>query len=135
NARIVVWAHNIHIARLDSLPSMGTYLSRHYQDGYRPIGLSFYKGSFTVFGPPHAMSLSAPAAGTYNATFANAGSPLYALAIGQTPPGPVTAWAHGPHELINYGVGGQDLTMHGSLQSWYDAIVFVRNMTPSVLLP
>jgi erythromycin esterase len=133
NARIVLWAHNIHIGRLTN-PRMGTYLSRQYQDGYRPIGLSFDTGSFTVFGPPHVETLSAPAAGTYNATLAAFSSPLYLLAIGQTPPGPVTAWAQGPRDLINYGVGGQDLTMRGSLQSWYDAIVFVRNMTPSVLL-
>jgi erythromycin esterase len=134
NARIVLWAHNVHIGRLHVPLSMGTYLSRQYQDGYRPIGLSFFDGAFTVFGPPHAVDVHAPAAGTYNATLASVGLTLYALDIQRTPPGPVTDWAHGPHELINYGVGGEDLTLNGALQSWYDALIFVRTMTPSHLL-
>jgi erythromycin esterase len=131
NARIVLWAHNVHIGRLHVPVSMGTYLSRQYQDGYRPIGLSFYEGSFTVFGPPRTRSVSAPAPGTYNYALGNATVPLYALDIRQTPAGPVTDWAHGPHALINYGVGGEDLTMDGSLQAWYDAVLFVRIMTPA----
>lgn len=131
NAKIVLWAHNVHIGRLHVPVSMGTYLSRQYQDSYRPIGLSFYEGSFAVFGPPHTRSVPAPAPGTYNYTLGNAAVPLYALDIRQTPAGPVKDWAHGPHELINFGVGGEDLTMDGSLQAWYDAVLFVRIMTPS----
>ncbi len=135
NARIVLWAHNVHIGRLSASASMGTFLSRQYQDGYRPVGLSFYQGSYTVLGPPHPESVPPAAAGTYNDALASANLPRYALDIRQTPAGPVTDWALGPHDLINYGVGGQDLTMRGSISSWYDAIVFVRDMTPSHLLP
>src|SRR5262249_42415448 len=102
---------------------------------YRPVGLSFYQGSYTVLGPPGPRSVPPAAPGTYNYAFASANLPLYALDIRQTPAGPVTDWAHGPPHPITLGVGGQGLTMSGSLPSWYDAIVFVRDMTPSHLLP
>jgi erythromycin esterase len=131
NAKIVLWAHNVHIGRLHVSVSMGTFLSRQYQDGYRPIGMSFSQGSFTAFGPPHTVTVPASAPGTYNDTLGGAAGPLYSLDLRQTPAGPVSDWAHGPHALINYGVGGEDLTMDGSLQAWYDAVLFARIMTPS----
>ncbi|MEM7315754.1 MAG: erythromycin esterase family protein, partial [Planctomycetota bacterium] len=50
-ARIMLWAHDWHISKLDSdptqnVPRMGTYLERTFGKDYLPIGLSFGAGSF-----------------------------------------------------------------------------------------
>src|SRR5262249_55171645 len=98
DARIVLWAHDVHIGRLSA--RMGTFLDRQYQGGYRPIGLTFYDGSYTVLVPPHAETVLPAPTGTYNYALGSADLPLYALDLRQTPAGPVTDWAHGPHDLI-----------------------------------
>jgi erythromycin esterase len=136
NARIVLWAHNVHIASLHQPKSMGAYLRERYNDGYLRLGTSFYQGSYTVFrgGTAQAVSVPTPGADTYNSTLGHAEIPLYILDIRQTPAGPVTDWAQGPHGLLNYGVGGQDLEAVGSLQFWFNIVVHVQTMTPSHLL-
>ncbi|MBK7212935.1 MAG: erythromycin esterase family protein [Bacteroidales bacterium] len=43
-AKVVVWAHNMHIARFEG--SMGNYLDRVLKQEYYPMGFEFYSGSF-----------------------------------------------------------------------------------------
>jgi erythromycin esterase len=137
NAGIVVWAHNTHIAKLrQPAKSMGEFLYEKYQGSYRPIGTSFFQGSFRIFGGGSTQVFTAPtpAADTYNYALGSVGFPRYLLDIRQAPAGPVQAWLQGPYTLLNYGVGGQDLETDGSLQYWFDVIVALQSITPSHLL-
>ncbi|MEM8734881.1 MAG: erythromycin esterase family protein, partial [Planctomycetota bacterium] len=50
-SRIVLWAHDWHISKLDGnpledMPRMGTFLERQYGSDYLPIGFSFGSGAF-----------------------------------------------------------------------------------------
>ncbi len=49
--RIMLWAHDWHISRIDGnpiqeMPRLGTYLKREYGSSYLPVGLSFGTGGF-----------------------------------------------------------------------------------------
>ncbi|MFN3190018.1 MAG: erythromycin esterase family protein [Aureliella sp.] len=51
DSRIVLWAHDWHVSKLDGnpvedMPRMGTYLEQRYGADYLPIGLSFGSGAF-----------------------------------------------------------------------------------------
>ena len=46
DAKIVVWAHNAHIAADDSWKSMGKRLKERYGDQYFPFALTFTRGTF-----------------------------------------------------------------------------------------
>jgi len=135
-ARIVLWAHNTHIANLRQPSSMGTFLRQQFKQSYLAIGTSFYQGSFTIFasGSARIFKAAAPGADTYNYTLGHAGIPRYILDIRPTPAGPVTDWVQGTYVLLNYGVGGQDLEAVGPLQHWFDVIIHFQNTTPSHLL-
>jgi erythromycin esterase len=135
-ARIALWAHNTHIASLHQPQNMGAYLRARYQDAYLRVGTSFYQGSYTVLrgGPPQVATVPPPNSDSYNYTLGHAEVPRYILDIRQTPSGAVTDWAQGPHGLLGYGVGGQDLEAVGALQYWFNVIVHAQVMTPSHLL-
>jgi len=47
-SKVVVWAHNIHIAKTldDGISSMGGYLAQTLKQKYYTIGFEFYEGSF-----------------------------------------------------------------------------------------
>lgn len=134
--KIVIWAHNVRIASLHQPQNMGAILRARYQDGSLRIGTSFFQGSFTILrgGPASVLTAPTPAADSYNSALGSIGAPLYALDIHPPPPGAVTDWIAGPHALINFGVGGQDLEMDGSLRYWFDVVVHIQRLTPSHLL-
>ncbi len=136
-ARIMLWAHNTHIAKLRKPDkSMGEYLYENYQERYRPIGTSFYRGTVRIFpgGPSKVVTVPTPGANSYNYAFGSVNIPRYLLDIRQAPAGPVHAWLQGPYPLLNYGVGGQDLETDGALQYWFDVIVSFHDITASHLL-
>src|SRR5262249_3127770 len=106
NAKMVVWAHNVHIASLHQPLNMGALLRTPYQARSLRIGTSFYQGSFTVFGyGSRVFSAPAPGAETYNFALGHAGPSLYALDMRAVPAGSMADWLQGPHSLLNYGVG------------------------------
>lgn len=134
--KMVVWAHNVHIGSLKVTKNMGAFLRRWYQESYRLIGTSFYQGKDTIFqGESTIFQTPTPGTDTYNYALGSVGLPLYLLSLRDVPTGPVNAWIQGPHPLLNYGVGGEDLEMLGSLQYWFDAIAQIETITPSHVLP
>ena len=48
--KIVLWAHNAHIANDPVFDSMGHHLNQSFATNYAPIGFLFSKGSFTAVG-------------------------------------------------------------------------------------
>lgn len=53
------------------------------------------------------------------------------LDLRKIPPGPVTVWANGPATLLNYGLGGEDLSTTCILRQWFDVIIHVQKTIPS----
>lgn len=137
NVRIMIWAHNTHIAKLRKpAKSMGEFLYEKYQEIYRPLGTSFYQGSLRIFtgGSTQVVTEPTPNTDTYNYALGSVSIPRYILDIRQAPAGPVQAWLQGPYTLLNYGVGGQNLETDGSLQYWFDGMIAFHDITPTHLL-
>jgi erythromycin esterase len=139
--KLIIWAHDGHIANDTTYGSqdgrnMGGALRAHYQDDYLPIGTTLYQGTFRVYKYPSGVVQAIPPspADTYNYALGQAGLPLYMLDLRTVPSGAVADWASGAGSatrLINYGLGGEDLSSSASLRQWFDVIVHVRNSTPS----
>jgi erythromycin esterase len=136
--KIVVWAHNLHIA--NDAGNMGSLLRKWYKQDYLAIGTSFYQGTFTAFPPqshPITFTVAAPETNTYNYTFGRIGLARYLLDIRQTPAGAVTNWVRGQdlpglgHGLLNFGGDGGNIERYGSLQQWFDAIIHLQRITPT----
>jgi erythromycin esterase len=146
--KLVLWAHNGHIANDPSNPdgwkTMGTYLRERYKDRYLPIGFSFYQGTFNAFGSTsiQPFTVAAPLKNSYNYTLGSIGLPRYILDLRRVPTGPVSQWVKGPSYF--WGIGASfdpqdknytdDYYNFGSLQQWYDVIIHFQKVTASQLL-
>ena len=144
-SKMVVWAHNVHIANIpgyfgSQAKNMGAFLRDWYQENYRAIGTSFYQGTYRVFsaqtGGSHIDPLAIPPTDSYNYTLGSAGIPHYILDIRKTPAGPVTTWVQGPGIFRIVGLHGEDMdhVMFGSLHERFDVIIHIQNVTASQLL-
>ena len=142
--KLMVWAHDAHIANNTSYfpqnapkgtENMGGFLRKWYHDNYLTIATSLYQGVYNIYSngsyPVPTALPGTPGNGTYNYTLGNVSIPTYLLDLRQTPPGAVTDWANGPHIFLEYGQRGVDLSIPGSLQQWFDLLVFIRHTTAS----
>jgi erythromycin esterase len=142
--KLIVWAHDVHIANNTAYfpqnapkgtENIGGYLRKWYHDNYLNIATSLYQEVYNIYpsyGSPNTTALpGTPGKDTYNYTLGKVSIPLYLLDLRKTPPGPVTDWANRPHIFLEYGLQGVDLSVPGSLQQWFNIIVFIRNTTPS----
>ena len=139
--KIIVWAHDAHIANDTRYPTqdkrnMGGELRARYQAGYLAIGATFYQGAFRAYHYPASsvQQITTPGQNTYNYALGQARLPRYLLDLRGIPSGPVATWANGPAVLVEYGLGGEDLSVLGSLSTWFDVLVHVQQTTPSTPL-
>jgi erythromycin esterase len=138
NPKIIVWAHDAHIANDISYPSqdgknMGGELRARYHNSYLPIGTTLYQGTFRIYDYPVGLiqTMSPPTLYTYNYTLGQAGLPLYILDLRKIPSGPVSNWSLGSAIFLLYGLGGEDLSVPAPLSHWFDVIIHIQNTTPS----
>jgi erythromycin esterase len=138
NPRMLVWAHNVHIANDTAYNSqdgrnLGGELRARYHGGYLAIGTTLYQGSFRSYTYPDSsiQTLTTPASNTYNAVLGQAGLPLYMLDLDSLASGPVKNWALHPAILLNYGLGGEDLSTSAPLSRSFNIIIHIQNTTPS----
>lgn len=138
NPKIIVWAHDGHIANDISYPSqdgknMGGELRVRYQDSYLPIGTTLYQGTFRIYDYPAGLiqPISPPAPNTYNYTLGQAGLPHYLLDLRKIPSGPVSNWSLGYAIFLLYGLGGENLSVLAPLSQLFDVIIHIQNTTPS----
>lgn len=148
STKMVLWAHNGHIANDPLNPigwkTMGAYLREQYRDHYLPIGFSFYQGAFNAFGSTsiQTFTVAAPLRNSYNDTLGSVGLPRYILDLRRVPGGPVSQWVKGPSHFWSIGAGfdpqdksyTEDYYDFGSLQEWYDVIIHFQRVTASQLL-
>lgn len=77
------------------------------------------------------MTIAPPDQSSYNAVLNQAGFLPYLVDLRGVPAGPASVWANGPSIFLEYGLGGQNLSVTGPLKQWFDLLVFIRQSTPS----
>lgn len=148
--KVALWAHNWHISIEHDATgtTMGAHLRKLYQTGYRPLGFSFYQGSFNsiYYGADRdpkdhtirTFTVGAPVKESYNSTLGSIGLPLYLLDLRKAQ-GAVRQWMNGPAPFRLNGMGYDPAQFdaaytRGSLAQWFDLLIHVQNSTPSTYL-
>jgi erythromycin esterase len=134
--KMIVWAHDAHIANNPSYggtKNMGGFLHDRFGPQYLTIGTSLYQGSVTAYFYPDFKinTIKTTDTDSYNYTLGQVAYPIYMIDLRNTPAGPVTQWANGPHSFLFYGLGGEDLSNSISLKQQFNVIVQVQNTTPA----
>jgi len=139
-AKIVLWAHNGHVttASAGGFEPMGASLRKVYGDQMVVFGFAFNQGSFQAIEQGKGLrdfTVRPAPAGSFDATLAAAGIPLFALDLRDAPKsGPVAAWLSEPHKTRSIGAvypeesAAQSLFALKAFQS-FDAILFVEKTT------
>jgi erythromycin esterase len=134
NAKIVLWAHNAHVAKGGfAFETMGAALRKMFGARMVVLGFAFNQGSFQARtqGGGALKNFTVPAAprGSLDATLAAAGVPLFALDLRQAP-----AWFRKPRGSRQIGAvypEGAPYAFLMNLQATaaYDAVLFVDKTT------
>jgi erythromycin esterase len=142
-ARIVVWAHNDHVATQPG--QMGWHLRRMFGPDLLTVGFAFNRGSFQTMqlhplqgGTLRAFTVGPAPAGSFDGTLAAAGLTLAAVDLRRIPDdGPAHRWftsARATHSIGGGYLEADDMSFRGLsarqvLPSHYDAILFVDTTT------
>jgi len=131
DARIVLWAHNYHIARIDG--AMGLHLADRFGAGYLPVGFATARGEY------YAMSksterihrLQMPPPNSFETMFAAAAAPIFALdlreAVRDSEP---SGWLLEERPFRHIGAMAMDHQFRPSRVSRdFDLMVFVEETT------
>ena len=141
--RMVVWAHNGHVAR-DPMAqtSMGSQLAKKFGTSIVTFGFAFNEGSFQAMqmatgkkGGGLREFTAAPAReGSFDATLAATGLPLFAIDLRRVPSGPVGDWISAPHMTRSIGAvyseaAADQFFVPMEVRKTFDAILFVAKTT------
>ena len=138
--RMVVWAHNGHVAyEHGALHSMGGHLRRIFGKDYVAFGFAFGQGSFLALdwtkgqgdvvrehtlGPAPAWDVSAP--------FAATGRPIAVVDLRRAPKGIIADWLAAPHPMRDTGAvfsGEEAMSGPQMLSRRFDAVIYVDRTT------
>ena len=139
-AKIVVWAHNGHIANtLSTFVNMGSHLRKRYKQDYVNVGFVFGEGSFQAIDFTKdsrklaEFTLGPPPEENASVAFSRAGKPLLVLDLRALPKrGPVHDWFTAAHPVRDTGAGflnEKAMTYPQVLPDLYDAVIFVDKTT------
>jgi erythromycin esterase-like protein len=144
DARMVVWAHNDHIANNNGAgqyPRMGLYLKEEYRDAYIIIGLTTYQGTFTSLtqtANPQPIVYDLPLAphNSFNHYLHAAGIPLFMLDLHLGQAGETeTEWLFSEQRFLRLGNIFIDKLEHyypfSHLAEYYDFLFYVDTTTHS----
>jgi len=139
-AKIVVWAHNGHVAAGGSqgYEPMGAALRKMFGDQMLVFGFAFNQGSFQAVQQGKRLrdfTVPPAPAGSLDATLAATGIPLFALDLRQVPKsGPVAAWWSESHRTRSIGAVYSEDSPSGYLMDLaapesFDFLLFVEKTT------
>ena len=106
-AKLVVWAHNAHVATSDKYQHpMGEWLKKRFGPAYLAVGLAFGQGTYAAeaggkFYPAQAQPARA---GSYEAWFQASGVPAFALDLRRIAPGKDADWLLQQQLLRDIGI-------------------------------
>ncbi len=131
--KTIVWAHNIHIAK-DLLPgahAIGHHLKETYGKGYYAIAFDTYKGAVNVLENTKIISHAFQTDYSFSALFAKAKYTTFFLPLNAE-----TATALGATNTITniYSVWKANRSIPLTIGSDFDALIFIRQTTPSTIL-
>jgi erythromycin esterase len=152
NEKIILWAHNGHVAAISQTPGLtplGEHLRDLYGDSMRVIGFGFDRGQVRskplrggkfVSATPIAIELPAAKPNSAEAMLGAAGLPGFLLDLRAIPAsGPLGSWLGEPQPFRSVG-GAYDADMPWSaygmieLTKAFDVLVFIEESSPSVPL-
>jgi erythromycin esterase len=145
-AKLVVWAHNGHIANtLVTFTNMGSHLRKRYKRDYVNFGFVFGEGSFqaidftTETRKLKEFTLGPAPESNASVAFSRTGKPLLVLDLRALPKrGPVHDWFSVAHPVRDTGAGfssEKGMTYPQVLPDLYDAVIFVDKTTRARPLP
>lgn len=139
-AKMVVWAHNGHVATggYGGYEPMGVSLRKMFGAQMMVFGFAFNQGAFQAIEIGKGLrdfNVSAAPPDSLDATFAATGIPLFALDLRDAPKtGPVADWLSAPHKSRSIGAvyseaSGAQYLMDLTAPQSYDAMLFVEKTT------
>jgi erythromycin esterase len=138
-AKIVLWAHNGHVAYAAQYGPMGSYLHKKFGSQLVAFGFAFNEGSFRAIEKGKSLrdfTVGPAAADSLDHALASVGIPLFALDLRQLPQeGPVAQWFAKPLASRSIGAvygGGQPEEWSIASLHWpetFDVILFVEKTT------
>jgi len=139
NRRIVLWAHNMHIARSsiyisgyrqnepEEVELFGSHISKELGDDLYSIGFSFYQANYNDLKPSEGDMLGA--------VFTMVGPQMFFLDLNASPKrGPVFEWLNQKHKMRGGAFGAGAVTSFYPVKT-YDAIIFTNSITETELSP
>lgn len=127
---IVVWAHNLHVARVPiggpifeergpAVKSMGQYLQKNFGDRYVAIGTAFRTGGPDTARVPNALSVDAAMSSAHN--------PRFGIDLRRAPTrGPVATWLSQSHLMR-----AENGYVAVRLREAFDALLFLDAIRPA----
>lgn len=146
DARMVLWAHNVHV--MDQDPWMGHFLRGAWGTDMVIVGFSFHQGALNaipvtsqgVSGTLTAIAASLPVESSYEYAFEQLGEPRFLVdlrPLRESPPASA-AWLLGPRHFRAIGAGYDPLStghyIFQSLPASFDLLIHVRDTNPTQLL-
>lgn len=146
NAKIMLWAHNLHVMRVPEeagYGTMGNELEIRYGDDHFVVGFMFNRGSFQAAYMEQTESGAwaqklkpftdgAAIDGSVEWVFSKVGKPQFVVDLRKLPlEGPVATWFSREHPMRNIGAGYQAGSETGhyfnpaQLPDCYDAVIFM----------
>jgi erythromycin esterase len=150
SGKLVLWAHNFHVSRYPG--AMGRNLTARFGQDYVAVGFGFGSGGLNAIegfgqgiggtgvgrlGALGPLTAPAPVSDSHEAVLQGTTSPNYYFDLRETT---ATSWFNRGHRFRSVGTVyyPQDPEFHYStvvLRSLYDVMIFIRDVTPSTLLP
>ncbi len=139
-AKIVLWAHNGHVAHggYRGYEPMGSSLHKMFGDQMVVFGFGFNQGSFRAVETGkglHEFTVPPSPAGSIDAMLASTGIPVFALDLRQLPKvGPVSGWFRQPHQARTVGAVYSEATADNyfpqlTAPESFDVLLFVEKTT------
>ncbi len=129
NRKVIVWAHNDHIARqpADATPKlMGSYLAERRKAELYTVGIFMGSGA-QKFNDGKVVSISPPAPETMEAVLANGAATYGLVDFSRAKAEPASAWMFEPIIARSWGINPQAIIPSQA----YDAVLYIDTVTPT----
>jgi erythromycin esterase-like protein len=135
-AKIVLWAHNGHVARQPYL--MGSHLAERFGDDYLPVGFIAEAGDYIAWGKTglDANPLAPPSEGSVESYFAATEAPRLILDLRLAEKGSAdSGWLTKPRLIRSIGAVPMEEQFHTmTVPDAFDLLIYFKDTTPAAQL-